>query len=270
MNIDPNEVVLKKYLEDIRHTKPISREEEQSLFRLLAKGNELAREKLVSSNMRFVLKVALQYRGSSIPLPDLVNEGSMGLIRAIESFDPSRGLKFISYAVWWIKAFITRAINETGTTIRIPANQHLRIRKALKDRAFDEDMDEDIRQMIQLGTSGISIDAPVETGSKTTLSDILADTRATNPECSTEISKIEGATRIFIDSLPKKEAQVLAGLYGIGLEVPMTLREVGESMNISHERVRQLRDQGLRRIRKIHTKPFLKEKFESYLDAKPS
>ena len=124
MTFDTTDETLKRYLEDIRKTSPIDRKDEHLLFKLCREGNRAAREKLVSANMRFVLKVALQYRGCPIPLPDLVSEGAMGLIRAIESFDHSRGLKFISYAVWWIKAYITRAITEQGSLIRLPANQH--------------------------------------------------------------------------------------------------------------------------------------------------
>ena len=114
MHIDSTDATLKRYLDDIRKTAPLSREEEQILFQKAKEGDKVARKKLISANMRFVLKVAIQYRGCPIPLPDLVSEGAMGLVRAIESFEHSRGLKFISYGVWWIKAYITRAINEQG------------------------------------------------------------------------------------------------------------------------------------------------------------
>ena len=103
MHIDSTDTTLKRYLEDIRRTAPLSREEEQILFQKAKEGDKIARKKLISANMRFVLKVAIQYRGCPIPLPDLVSEGAMGLVRAIESFEHTRGLKFISYGVWWIK-----------------------------------------------------------------------------------------------------------------------------------------------------------------------
>ena len=267
MTFDSSDDSLKRYLEDIRKTKPLCREEEQTLFRLCEQGNSSARSRLIQSNMRFVLKVALQYKGCPIPLPDLVNEGSMGLIRAIESFDYSRGLKFISYAVWWIKAYITRAINESGNIIRLPANQHLRVRKALKAKNRGEEISEDIRELIQLGEKGISFDQPLGTDSKTSYSEILEDHSTVSPESSTEVVRIEGMARELIDNLPTREAQVIQGLYGINYESPQTLREVGESLNISHERVRQLRDQALRRIRKTNSKEFLKDKFEGYLEA---
>jgi RNA polymerase primary sigma factor len=259
--------VLKRYLDDIRQTAPISREEEQTLFRLAARGNASAREKLVSANMRFVLKVALQYRGSTIPLQDLVSEGSMGLIRAIESFDYSRGLKFISYAVWWIKAYITRAINEQSGLIRLPANQHLRVKKAVKDARCPEDLTDEIRGLIQLVEGGFSIDDPMGNEDGKSYCDIMADEKALSPEAETEIAKIELVAQELLCELPEREAEVIKGLFGIDHDSPRNLREVGEALNISHERVRQLRDQALKRIRKSTHKFFLKEKFEGYLSA---
>jgi len=131
MNIYDTSDSMRRYLEDIRKTSPYSRKAEQELFRLCRQGNAKARAAIISGNIRFVLKVALQYRGCPIPTSDLISEGAMGLARAIDNFDHTRGLKFISYAVWWIKAYITRVINEEGTLIRLPANQHLKIRQAL-------------------------------------------------------------------------------------------------------------------------------------------
>jgi RNA polymerase primary sigma factor len=270
MHFDSNDDTLRRYLDDIRKTAPLDRQEEQELFRL-AKGNnehsKSARARLISANMRFVLKVAIQYRGCPIPLPDLVSEGAMGLVRAIESFDHSRGLKFISYAVWWIKAYITRAINENGSLIRLPANQHLRVRKALKEQSKGKEIAEDIRELIQLGERGVSFDSPLKNDTKTTFSEVLADTKAMSPESESEIGNIEYLTRELLAQLPEREARVIAGIFGINQEAPQTLREVGESMGISHERVRQLRDQALRRIRKLNNKDYLKEKYEGYLDA---
>ncbi|MFC1585018.1 RNA polymerase sigma factor RpoD/SigA [Fibrobacterota bacterium] len=267
MIYESSDATVKRYLEDIRKTNPINKKDEQELFRLCREGNPKARAKLLSANMRFVLKVALQYRGCPIPLPDLVSEGAMGLVRAIESFDHTRGLKFISYAVWWIKAYITRAINEQGSLIRLPANQHLRVRKALKESANGEALNDEIRELIRLGERGGSFDAPLKEGSKTTFSEVLADVRAGRPDKNAEINSVELFTRELLAELPEREAKVLKGLYGIGFEAPQTLREVGESLNISHERVRQLRDQALRRLKKSKFKEILREKFEGYIEA---
>lgn len=267
MHIDSSDSTLKRYLDDIRKTAPLSRHEEQILFEKAKAGNRLARERLISANMRFVLKVAIRYKHCPIPLPDLVSEGAMGLIRAIESFEHSRGLKFISYGVWWIKAYITRAINEQGNLIRLPANQHLRVRKALKDQSRGKEIGEDIRELIQIGQRGISFDQPLKSDSKATYAEVLPDNSSKTPEADTEISDVESLTRDLVNQLPEREAKVIEGIFGINQEAPQTLREVGESMNISHERVRQLRDQALRRIRKYNSRDFLQEKFEGYLTA---
>ncbi|MBQ1824593.1 MAG: sigma-70 family RNA polymerase sigma factor, partial [Fibrobacter sp.] len=187
MHIDSTDTTLKRYLEDIRRTAPLSREEEQILFKRAKEGDRIARKKLISANMRFVLKVAIQYRGCPIPLPDLVSEGAMGLVRAIESFEYDRGLKFISYGVWWIKAYITRAINEQGNLIRLPANQHLRVRKALHEQSRGKEINEEIRELIQIGQRGVSFDSPLKADSKATYAEVLPDTAASNPEADSEI-----------------------------------------------------------------------------------
>lgn len=259
--------VLRRYLDDIRQTTPISRIEEHTLFKLAARGNAQARERLVAANMRFVLKVALQYRGCKIPLQDLVSEGSMGLIRAIESFDYSRGLKFISYAVWWIKAYITRAINEQSGLIRLPANQHLRVKRAVKEARKVEDISDEIRGLLQLSEGGLSIDEPMSGEDGKSYCDIMADEKALSPEVETEIIRTEEVTKAIIKELPPREAEVIRGLFGIDHDSPRNLREVGEALNISHERVRQLRDQALKRIRKATGRHCLRERMDGYLEA---
>jgi RNA polymerase primary sigma factor len=264
--IDSTEAILKRYLDDIRRTCPLSREEEALLFE--KKSNPLAKQKIVDANMRFVLKVAIQYRSCPIPLPDLVNEGAMGLMRAIESFDNTRGLKFISYAVWWIKAYITRAINEQGNLVRLPANQHLRIRKGLKDQAKGQEVSKEIANLIQLGQRGVNIDGTLRADSKSSYAESLPDTGAVDPKSNSEIQAVEDGVRDILKALPEREYNVLASIYGIGFNTSQTLREVGESMNISHERVRQLRDQALNRISRTVTKEFLKESLEVLAKAK--
>ncbi len=285
MHFDSNDDTLRRYLDDIRQTAPLDRIKEQSYFQLIREAREtkanpnatrkeleeaetrqnLAREALVSANMRFVLSVALRYSHSSIPLPDLVSEGGMGLMHAIDGFDASRGNKFISYAVWWIKAYITRAINENGSLIRLPANQRLRVHKALKEQARGKEIGEDIRELIQLGERGISFDSPLKSDTKTTFSEVLADTKASNPEADAEAENFAAIARDLLAELPEREAKVIAGIYGIGQEARQTLREVGETMGISHERVRQLRDQALRRIRQLHTIDSIREKTDGTL-----
>ena len=220
MHIDSTDTTLKRYLEDIRRTAPLSREEEQILFQKAKEGDKIARKKLISANMRFVLKVAIQYRGCPIPLPDLV-----------------------------------------------PANQHLRVRKALHEQSRGKEINEEIRELIQIGQRGVSFDSPLKADSKATYAEVLPDGTATNPENESEIQSVEALARDLMEQLPEREAKVITGIFGINQEAPQTLREVGESMNISHERVRQLRDQALRRIRKYNSKEFLQDKKDAFLAA---
>jgi RNA polymerase primary sigma factor len=254
-----------RYLEDIRKTSPYSRKAEQELFRLYRKGDSKARATLISGNMRFVLKVALQYRGGPIAVSDLVSEGAMGLSRAIERFDHTRGLKFISYAVWWIRAYITKAINEESTLIRLPANQHLKIRQALKSKNKDT-LNDEIRSLLKLAHRGPSFDAPLTEDSRATYAEVLVDEKAERADTRVEISSTAQFTRELLMEIPEREARVLRCLFGIGFEKSQNLREVGESMGISHERVRQLRDQALHRLRKCKFKDILREKLEAQIE----
>ena len=266
--VDHSDDILRRYLDDIRRTSPLSRQEEQTLFYLASQGNRRAKQKLISANMRFVLKVAIQYRGCPISLPDLVSEGAMGLVRAIDSFDSSRGLKFISYGVWWIKAYITRAINEQGSLIRLPANQHLRLRRALKEQAHGGEVAEDILELIQMVQNSISFDAPIMDDARSSYADILPDESLISADYISDMDHTESLIQRLIKHLPEREAKVLSGIYGVNQEAALPLREVGEGLNISHERVRQLRDQALRRLRRAGNSVFLEEKFESYLESR--
>ncbi len=256
---------LGRFAAEIRKERPLTREEEYQLFVLAAQGNRKAKDRLVAANMRFVLKVAAQYRGCNIPQGDLVNEGAMGLLRAIESFDHSRGLKFITYAVWWVKAYITRAINERGSLVRLPANQHLRLRKAIRERGKGKEMDEDLQALLQIGDGAVSLDAPLETGSRLTFGDVLSDDRLENPDGGLEGQNLEEFARKLLTKLPEREAQVVANLYGIGLDLPRTVREVGHGMRVSRERVRQLRDQGIKRIRNMNSDGHLDDAVDDFL-----
>jgi RNA polymerase primary sigma factor len=257
---------MRRYLEDIRKTSPYSRKAEQELFRLCRQGSDKARAALISANIRFVLKVALQYQGCPIPMSDLVSIGAIGLVRAIEKFDHTRGLKFISYAVWWIKAYITKAINEEGSLIRLPANQHLKVRRALSSSHKDAINDE-IRELLRLVQKGHSLDAPLKEDSKTTFAEVMADNSAERVDMNAEIKSTEEFIRDMLTEIPEREARILRGLFGIGFEKPQTLREVGEGLNISHERVRQLRGQALRRLKNCKFKNLLREKLEAQIEA---
>jgi len=252
------------YIKDIRNTAPISRKEEDALLKLAQEGNQKAREKLVKANMRFVLKIALQYRFCSVPLPDLITEGAMGLDHAAKRFDRERGLKFITYAVYWIRAFITRALNEQSSLIRIPANQHLRIRQSLKEFTTTADLPDDVQEFMQLSSSGTSIHQTVGTG-RTTFGDTIPDASAANPEHGLNPYMADELAMDVLKILPEKELYIMKSLAGIGIEEPKTLREIGKEMDLSHERVRQLQKQAIRRILKSDDGELFIERFKQIL-----
>ena len=265
MKMIPDESML-RYIQDIRKTSPLDRREEQHYFKRAREGDKKARDKLVDSNMKFVLKVALQYKSAPLPMPDLVSEGAMGLTRAVESFDQTRGLKFISYAVWWIKAYITRAINEQGSLIRLPANQHLRVKKAIKEAQIkNKTIEDDIVELMYVqGPASLDDLIKSSEGSDSRGSSYLANLGKSD-------SLYKGDQKILyhlLEKLPEREYHVIERLFGLNYEKPMTLREVGEDLNISHERVRQLRDQALRKIRKENPQylPLLREILENEID----
>lgn len=261
---------IKEYLKDIRNTKPLSKEEEQILFILIKSKSPRAisaRQRLISANMRFVLKVAMQFKNCPLALSDLISEGSIGLSRAIDEFDPSRGLKFISYGVWWIKAYITKAINEKATLIRLPANQTANVRKAIKEVATGKELTDEAKTLMQFGQKNVSFDSPLNDDSKTTYADVLKDEDAVNPEADAEVRNVELLVKDMMSQLPEKEKEVIGALYGVDREQPQTLRDVGSYMKISHERVRQLRDQALKRLRKNNSKEFLSDQKDAFLTA---
>lgn len=258
---------LRRYLFEISQTQPLDRKEELELFRTFQGGDQaglMARERLISANMRFVLKVALSYRTFQLPLEDLINEGVLGLIKAIECFDPDRGLKFISYAVWWIKAYITRGINEQDSTIRLPANKLLELRRNL--RMAEDQLEDQDRILMQKITGGISLDAfvtedrshtlctdgghKVHSSQMLRLEELLADHAAEDPVLELDQWTARAKLHEALYCLRESERTVINELFSIGRSEPKTLREVGEILGISHERVRQLRDQGLARLKK--------------------
>jgi len=248
-----DEESLKKYINDIRDTAPYSIKEEQKLFMLKKQGSLEARAKLIDANMRFVLKVAFQYRGVNVPLPDLISEGAYGLTRAVDKFDPTRGLKFISYAVWWIKAYITRAINDTSYLIRIPANQSVKFRKLLKEQPDGTTLDDDIKRIMR--TSKIySLDEKARQDTDSTFHDIIG--KSYSPD--TERREVEIIVREMLAGLSEREARILKSYY----EDEQTLREVAESEEISNERVRQIKDQALKKLHRRSKKRFNGEKRE--------
>jgi len=250
------------FLKEIMETSPLSREEEQELFKLYVSGNQKARSKLLCSNMRFVLKVAQKYRMAPVPLSDIIAEGAMGLIRAIESFDPSRGLRFISYAVWWINVYINRAVTENGSLIRLPAHKNIEVKKAIKARAQGKKISKEVQQLVAMVEKKISLDAKLSTTTSTSFADIIPDNTNSQPDNIALKNSIRVFLREVIAELPEREATILKGLYGIDFGNPETLEQMSHTLNLSKERVRQLRDRALKRLKKSRYHQKLKENFE--------
>lgn len=236
-----------KYLNDIRSSKRLTHNEMMVMFKEYKRTkSKPIRDQLVSSNMRFVRQVALDYKNSSVNMSDLLSEGSIGLMHAIEHFDYTLGQKFTTYAVYWIKSYINSAMSKHKNMIHIPANRVIQISKALQSSADGSALDKEAEALMQINNSKVSLDARIGDDSKNTFADILSNSKDDIKVESDYSTMIEGLTAC----LPDKEKQVLCETYGINTDKPHTLREIGSSMGYSHARIRQLRDQALRRIRK--------------------
>lgn len=267
-----NNASLDKYLQDIGHEEQISPEEEVELAQKIRKGDRKALDKLCKANLRFVVSVAKQYQNQGVSLSDLISEGNRGLIKAAEKFDETRGFKFISYAVWWIRQSILQAIAEQSHIVRLPLNQVGSVSKLLHEmNKFEQeyerrpnyeeiidkvDIPEDkIADAIKASSKHVSVDAPLVDGEDGSMLDVLSNSDA--PSTDRELLQESLRTEIerALDALKDdREREILKAFYGIG-EPEMTLEEISEKLRISRERVRQIKDKGIRRLRhNIHNK----------------
>lgn len=225
---------LERYLADIRGTIRIDRQEEVRLLEQCREGSKPARDRLLLSHMRFVAKVALHYRNGPLPVPDLISEGAFGLLRAIESYEAHRGIKFISYAVWWIRCYIVRALESKGALIRLPAHEHVRLRKM---KRFQAGPGEDSLQYVRVSKS-------FSEGSH-------AAWRDAGPRLDEELASQEAAFAIrkILSGLQIQENYVIRNLYGIDQEEAENQRVVAEELGISVQRVCQIKDKALDKMR---------------------
>ena len=256
---------LDKYLQEIGREELVSPEEEVELAQRIRKGDQRALEKLTRANLRFVVSVAKQYQNQGLSLPDLINEGNLGLIKAAEKFDETRGFKFISYAVWWIRQSILQALAEQSRIVRLPLNQVgslNKINKALSK--FEQENErqpssEELSEMIDvpkdkisdtLRVSGrhVSVDAPFVEREDNSLLDVLpnddspsADRGLVNESLSTEIERA-------LSTLSSREREIIKSFFGIGCQ-EMTLEEIGERFGLTRERVRQIKEKAIRRLK---------------------
>ena len=258
---------LEKYLQEIGKVELISPEEEVKLAVRIKQGDQKALDKLTKANLRFVVSVAKQYQNQGLSLPDLINEGNLGLIKAAQRFDETRGFKFISYAVWWIRQSILQALAEQSRIVRLPLNKvglTNRIQKAYShlEQEFErEPSAEELAELLELdidevsSTLGIaarhvSMDTPLSEGEDNTLIDVLV-----NPNAELANSNIEHkeSLKMEIDrslkTLTERQKEVICFFFGIGVDHPMSLEDIGEKFNLTRERVRQIKDKAITKLR---------------------
>ena len=256
---------LDKYLQEIGHEELLSVEEEVELAQKIKKGDRRALERLTRANLRFVVSVAKQYQNQGLSLPDLINEGNVGLIKAAEKFDETRGFKFISLAVWWIRQSILQAIAEQSRIVRLPLNQVGSVNKINRELnkfeqeherrpSVDEIADridlpeEKIEEAMKANNRHVSMDAPFVDGEDNSLLDVLADNNMPMADKALVQESLRKEIDRAIDLLNDREQKVVRAFFGIG-SPEMTLEEIGDKYNLTRERVRQIKEKAIRRLR---------------------
>lgn len=258
---------LDKYLQDISKVELITAEEEVELAQRIREGDQLALEKLTNANLRFVVSVAKQYQNQGLKLPDLINEGNVGLVKAAKRFDETRGFKFISYAVWWIRQSILQALAEQSRVVRLPLNkigvinkinkayshleQELQRPPSATEIAKELDMaTNQVKAAMKNSGRHLSMDAPFKEGENdSNLYDVLSSGESPNPDDDLMQDSLSIEINRALDTLSTREADVIRLNYGIGNQPAMTLQEIGDTFDLSRERVRQIREKGIRRLK---------------------
>ena len=256
---------LEKYLQEIGREELLSTEEEVELAQRIRKGDRQALERLTKANLRFVVSVAKQYKNQGMSLPDLINEGNLGLIKAAEKFDETRGFKFISYAVWWIRQSILQAIAEQSRIVRLPLNQVGSVNKINRMlNKFEQENErrpsvDEISEQIDLpeekvgeamlaNNRHVSVDAPFIDGEDNSLLDVLVNDDAPMADRQLVIESLRAEIDNVLKTLNERERRVIQAFYGIG-EPEMTLEEIGNKYGLTRERVRQIKEKAIRRLR---------------------
>jgi RNA polymerase nonessential primary-like sigma factor len=259
------------YLGEIGFSPLLTAEEEVLYARRALRGDEAARKRMIESNLRLVVKISRRYSNRGLALLDLIEEGNLGLIRAVEKFDPERGFRFSTYATWWIRQTIERALMNQTRTIRLPIhvvkelNIYLRTARELSQKLDHEPTAEeialqldkpvdDVSKMLRLNERISSVDTPIGGDGEKALLDIIPDVNNSDPEVSTQDDDIKSSLIDWLDELNPKQKEVLARRFGLLGYEPSTLEEVGREINLTRERVRQIQVEGLRRLREILVK----------------
>jgi RNA polymerase primary sigma factor len=267
---------LDKYLQEIGRVDLITAEEEVALTKRIREGDQQALEKMVKANLRFVVSVAKQYQNLGLSLGDLINEGNIGLVKAAMRFDETRGFKFISYAVWWIRQAIMQAVAEQSRVVRIPLNQVGSLNKlnktfSLLEQKFQRDPSdeeiaevlaiapEEVRNTAKMGSRQLSINAPFANGEEHALLDVLEDESEDTPDSSLISNSLRYDVQRSLAMLTQRESDVISLYYGLNDRTAMTLEEIGELFNLTRERVRQIKEKGIRRLRQTSKSKVLKD-----------
>lgn len=266
---------LDKYLQEIGKVDLITAEEEVELAQKIKAGSQIALEKLTKANLRFVVSVAKQYQNQGLTLPDLINEGNLGLIKAAQRFDETRGFKFISYAVWWIRQSILQALAEQSRIVRLPLNKIGSINKINKTYAFLEQSHErppsaeeiakeldmtinDVKESMKNSGRHVSMDAPLVEGEDSNLYDVLRSGESPNPDRELLHESLKTEIERALETLTPREADVIRLYFGLGEQHPMTLEEIGETFDLTRERVRQIKEKAIRRLKHTSRSKILK------------
>ncbi|MEM8765178.1 MAG: RNA polymerase sigma factor RpoD/SigA [Bacteroidota bacterium] len=257
---------LDKYLQDISKIDLITAQEEVELAQRIKKGDHLALEQLTKANLRFVVSVAKQYQNQGLTLPDLINEGNLGLVKAAQRFDETRGFKFISYAVWWIRQSILQALAEQARVVRLPLNKIGTINRIKKTFSYLEQAHErppsaeeiakeldmtitEVKQSMSNIGQHVSMDAPLKEGETSSLYDVLNSNESPKPDKDLMNQSLNTEINRALDTLSPREADIVRLYYGIGEEPSMTLEEIGSAFDLTRERVRQIREKAIRKLR---------------------
>jgi len=257
---------IEKYLEEIGGYSPLSPEEEIELARRIRENDPEALDKLVKANLRFVISVAKEYQGQGLPLQDLISEGNLGLIKAAQRFDETRGFKFISYAVWWIRQSILQALAEQSRVVRLPLNRVGAINKV--GRALEElekrfgrepSMDEiadkmemtayEVADVLKTSARHLSLDEPFKEEDGNNLLDVLESDRYSPPDDDLMRESLQVEIEKVLSTLKDREAEIIRLYFGLDGDRPLTLEEIGEHFKLTRERVRQIKEKALRRLR---------------------